>query len=415
MMEAKAKAPNGSKAGQVNLKAAAMRFVLMVGVMSIFADFTYEGSRGILGPWLGILGLGATGISIVTGAGELLGYGLRVVSGRWADSTKAFWPITIFGYTIQMVAVPLMAVAGSWQVAAWLVIQERTGKAMRNPPRDVMLSHAAKQIGYGWAFGVHEALDQVGALLGPLAIAGVLALQHANVVATAHDYRVTFALLAIPAAIMLTLLMVARRTYPHPEHMDSSPPDLETKRLPRVFWVYLMGAILAAIGMGGFPLMAYHLQTNGTASPTWIPTFYAIAMGVDAGAALLFGRLFDKFGMRVLVPLTVVSAVALPLVWLGGFGASLVGIALWGVGVGVHESLIPAAVGTMVPTGRRGSAYGIFTAGYGISLFVGSVIFGFLYNLGMPALIAFGMVAEVAAVPVFLWVARRRPAEAAPA
>jgi len=154
--------------------------------------------------------------------------------------------------------------------------------------------------------------------------------------------------------------------------------------------------------------MAYHLQANGVASPTWIPTFYAVAMGVDAGAALLFGRLFDRFGTRVLAPLTVASVVALPLVWLGGFGASLAGIALWGVGVGVHESLIPAAVATMVPHQRRASAYGIFTAGYGISLFLGSIAIGLLYSVGLPFVIAFGVAAELVAIPVFLWVARRQ-------
>lgn len=391
-----------------NLKADAMKFVLMVGVMSVFADFTYEGSRGIIGPYLGLLGLGATAISIVTGAGELLGYGLRIFSGRWADSTRKFWPIAIFGYVIQMMAVPLMALTGNWPLAGWLIIQERTGKAIRNPPRDVMLSHAAKEIGYGWAFGVHEALDQTGAMFGPLAIAGVLALQHANLIPAPHDYRLAFAFLGIPATITLVLLIVTWRSYPHPENLESTPQDLKTGGLPRVFWIYLAGAVLAAIGIGGFPLMAYHLQTNGTVSASWIPVFYAIAMGVSGGGSLLFGRLFDQAGMRILLPLAMASAVALPLVWLGGFGESLAGIALWGLGIGVQESLIPAAVATMVPVEKRASAFGIFTAGYGISLFMGSVIIGFLYNIGLPTLIAFGVIAELAAIPVFFWVSRRR-------
>jgi predicted MFS family arabinose efflux permease len=383
-----------------SLKASATKFVLMVGIMSLFADFTYEGSRSIVGPYLGFLGLGAAAISIITGLGELLGYSLRLFSGRAADSSKKFWPITIFGYVIQMVAVPLLAVAGYWPLAAWLIIQERMGKATRNPPRDVMLSHAAKEMGYGWAFGVHEALDQTGAMIGPLVVAALLAM---NI-----GYPMTFAFLAIPAAITLTLLMFAWRTYPHPEHLESSPPDLKTGELPRVYWVYLAGAVLVGAGIGGFPLIAYHLQTGGIVSADLIPVFYAIAMGVGGLGSLVFGRLLDRVGMSILILLTVASALALPLVWLGGFSLSLVGVALWGLGIGVQESLIPAIVATMVPRGRRASAYGIFTAGYGISLFVGSVFIGLLYEVNLHLLIAFGVTAELAAIPVFLWVAQKR-------
>src|SRR5512133_8309 len=157
-----------------SMKSRALKFVLMVGVMSFFADFTYEASRSIIGPYLAMLGASAAAVAIVTGFGELLGYGLRVVSGRLSDRTGQFWPITIFSYVVQMSSVPLLALAGSWQVAALLIILERVGKAIRNPPRDVMLSHAAKEMGgYGWAFGLHEALDQFGALVGPLAVAGI--------------------------------------------------------------------------------------------------------------------------------------------------------------------------------------------------------------------------------------------------
>src|SRR6266699_3905535 len=154
---------------------AALKFVLLIGVVSFFADFTYEGSRSIVGPYLAVLGASGTAVGIIAGFGELLGYALRLVSGRLSERTGKFWPITLFGYTIQMAAVPLLALAGSWQVAALLVVVERIGKATRNPPRDVMLSHAAREIGYGWAFGMHEALDQLGALFGPLAVAAVLA------------------------------------------------------------------------------------------------------------------------------------------------------------------------------------------------------------------------------------------------
>jgi MFS family permease len=298
-----------------------------------------------------------------------------------------------------MFAVPLLALAGNWPVAALLIILERVGKATRNPPRDVMLSHAAKEMGYGWAFGVHEALDQGGALFGPLVVAAVLALR--------GEYRIAFAVLLIPALVTLSILLVARLTYPRPQEMEATPPDMRARGLPRVFWVYLVGAVLVAVGFADFPLIAFHFARTSTVSSTLIPVFYAVAMGVGGMGSLLFGRLFDRVGIVVLIPLTLLSALFAPLVFLGGFWAALVGVALWGLGMGVHESLIPAVVGQMVPVQRRASAYGLFTAGYGIFWFLGSAALGILYGISFPALIAFSLVAEFAAIPLFLLVWRQ--------
>jgi MFS family permease len=380
-------------------KAIALKFVLLIGVMSLFADFTYEGSRSIVGPYLALLGASAAAVGIVTGFGELLGYGLRLVSGRRADQTGQYWPITIFGYIVQMLAVPLLAFAGNWPVAALLIILERVGKATRNPPRDVMLSHAAKEMGYGWGFGVHEALDQSGALLGPLAVAAVL-LFHGQ-------YRTAFAVLLIPALVTLSILLVARLTYPRPEEMELSPPDVKTTGLPRVFWVYLAGAMLVAAGFADFPLIAYHFAQTSRVPSIWIPVFYAVAMGVSGVGSLLFGRLFDRVGITVLIPLTILSTLFAPLAFLGGFWVALVGIALWGLGIGVHESIIPAAVAQMVPVQRRASAYGLFTAGYGVFWFLGSAALGILYGVSLSALIVFSLVVELAAIPLFFVVRRQ--------
>jgi predicted MFS family arabinose efflux permease len=264
----------------------------------------------------------------------------------------------------------------------------------------VMLSHAGKQMGgYGWAFGMHEALDQSGALFGPLAVAGVLALH--------GQYQTAFALLLIPALMTLSIMLVARLTYPRPEEMETNPPDIRTEGLPRVFWVYLAGAVLVAAGFADFPLIAYHFARTSTVSTTLIPVFYAVAMGVGGIGSLLFGRLFDRFGIFVLIPLTLLSALFAPLVFLGGFWAALVGVALWGLGMGVHESIIPAAVAHMVPVQRRASAYGLFTAGYGIFWFLGSAFIGLLYGVSLPVVIGFSLVAELAAIPLFILVRRQ--------
>ena len=378
----------------------ALKFVVMVGIMSFFADFTYEGSRSIAGPYLGLLGAGAFTISVISGAGEFLGYNIRLFSGRGADRTGRYWPITIGGYVLQMSVVPLLALAGNWQVAALLIIAERIGKGIRNPPRDAMLSHAAKDIGYGWAFGVHEALDQFGALFGPLLIALVLAV-------TRHDYKIAFASLAVPAAIMLSLLAVARLLYPRPQDLAAGPPQVTTERLPRVFWVYVAGAALAAAGFADFPLIAYHFQHAGTVTPALTPVFYAIAMAVSGAGSLILGRIFDRAGIGVLVPLTVVAALYAPLAFLGGFWAILVGVSLWGLGMGVQESLIPAAIAPMISPDRRAFAYGLFTGLYGTAWVIGSIVIGVLVNVSLNGLVAFCMASELAAIPFILAVRRR--------
>jgi MFS family permease len=384
-------------------KRAALRFIILIGILSFFADFTYEGSRSIIGPYLATLQATGATVGIVTGFGELLGYSLRLFSGRWADATGRYWPITIFGYVVQMASVPALALTGTWQAAAVLIILERVGKAIRNPPRDVMLSHAGKQVGgYGWAFGLHEALDQFGAMFGPLAVAAVLA--HAG------SYREAFAVLLVPAVVNLSLVLLARALYPKPQDMETSSPAIAGSGLPRLFWIYLLGAILVAAGFADYPLIAFHFSRDGTVSGNWIPIFYAVAMAVSGTGSLVFGRLFDRFGFVVLVVLTLVSALFAPLVFLGGFWAALIGAAIWGLGIGVHESIIPAAVAPMVSIRRRASAFGLFTAGYGIFWFIGSAAIGILYDVSLPAVVAFCVITQLIAVPIFIWVGQHRMA-----
>ena len=386
--------PIAAKPANSRAKARALRFVLLVGVMSLFADFTYEGSRSVVGPYMATLGASALAVGVTAGFGELIGYGFRLVSGRMSDRTRQFWPITIVGYIVQMSAVPLLAVAGTWQIAAVLVVLERLGKATRNPPRDVMLSHAGSEIGYGWAFGVHEALDQSGAMVGPLAVSAVLAVH--------GQYETAFAFLAIPALLTLSILAIARLTYPRPQDLESEPPEVGAHGLPRVYWIYLAGAALVAAGFADFPLIAFRFHQDSTISASAIPLFYAVAMAVSGAGSLAFGRIFDRSGLWILIPLTIVGALFAPLVFFGGAGLALLGVALWGLGMGVHESIIPAAVSQMVSREHRATAYGTFTAAYGLSWFAGSA-----------AMVSFCVAAELAAVPVLMLVVRCMPASSA--
>jgi predicted MFS family arabinose efflux permease len=386
--------PPRSETGRI-----ALRFVLMIGVVSFFADFTYEGSRSITGPFLATLGASGAVVGVVAGLGELLGYGLRFFSGRVSEQTRQFWPMTLFGYFVQMAAVPALALAGSWPAAAVLIVLERVGKAIRNPPRDVMLSHAGREMGIGWAFGLHEALDQAGALIGPLVLALVLAHR--------GQYRIAFATLLVPAVITAALIVVTKFLYPRPENLEPHSPKIHSAGLGRAFWIYLAGASLVAAGFADYQLIAFHLQRHGVASAYWIPIFYSVAMATSGAGSLLFGRLFDRFGVTVLIPLTLLSIVSAPLVFFGGFSVALVGAAVWGLGMGVHESIIPAAVAAMVPPERRPSAYGLFAAAYGISWFVGSAAIGVLYDLSVQAAVTFCVAAGLASLPFFFTVRRR--------
>jgi MFS family permease len=377
-----------------NSKANALKFVVLVGIVSLFADMTYEGARSITGPYLAVLGASGTAVGIVAGFGELVGYGLRLVSGFISDRTGRYWAITIAGYVVNMLAVPLLALAGSWQMAAVLMIAERTGKAIRNPPRDAMLSHATQTMGRGWVFGLHEALDQIGAVLGPLIVTAVLYFN--------GSYRTGFAVLLVPALLALAVLVGARLLYPRPRDLETILPDIEAKGYPQRFWRYILAACLIGAGYVDFPLIAYHFEKTAIVSDHLIPVFYATAMGVDALAALVLGSLFDRKGVVVLVSATFFAAFFAPLVFLAGSYLAFAGMALWGLGMGAQESIMRAVIAEMIPANRRASAYGIFNAAFGLFWFLGSLVMGLLYDLSVPAVILVSLALQLGSVPVLL-------------
>jgi MFS family permease len=391
--------------GRLKSTGTALKFVVLLGVVSLFADMTYEGARSVTGPFLAVLGASGTVVGIVAGLGELIGYALRLVSGYLSDKTGRYWAITFSGYALNLLAVPLLALAGSWEIAALLMIAERTGKAIRTPARDAMLSHATHQMGRGWGFGLHEAMDQTGAIIGPLLVALILFLKGNQ---TTGSYQTSYAFLLIPALLAICVLALACWLYPNPRDLEASSPLPQTKGFQRSFWIYLAAMALIGAGFADFPLIAFHFAKVNTVSGDWIPIFYAIAMGVDAIAALIFGRLFDRRGIPVLVLSAVLGGLFAPLVFLGNFAVALIGVALWGVGMGAQESVMRAAVAGMVRPERRGTAYGLFNTGFGISWFVGSALMGILYDFSLPTLIVFSVIMQLAAVPLLLMVREDR-------
>ncbi|ARG98345.1 MFS transporter [Legionella micdadei] len=372
----------------------AFNFVILLGVVSLFADITYEGARSIIGPYLALLGANAAIVGFVTGGGELLGYVLRSASGYLADRTRKYWTITIFGYACNLFAVPLMALAGHWWIAAALIIIERVGKAIRTPARDAMLSHTGNKMGIGWAFGLHEALDQIGAMIGPVIIAVALYFK--------EGYQCSFAILLIPALLALATLLFARWLYPQPQDLEIEQGNLQTLTMNPAFWIYLAGAALIAAGYADFPLIAYHFQKTALLSPTWIPIFYSIAMGASTLSAPLLGYLYDRKGFVVLITVSLISCLFAPFAFLGNFNFALVGVILWSIGVSAQESLMRAVVAQMIPKEKRASAYGIFNTGFGIFWFLGSVLMGVLYDTSILALVIFSVTVQLLAVPLLL-------------
>jgi|UPI0006908419 MFS family permease len=381
-------------------KGSALKFVVLLGIVSLCADMTYEGARSITGPYLAVLGASASVVGIVSGLGELIGYSLRLASGYMSDRTQKYWAITLFGYALNLLVVPFLALAGQWEIAAFLMITERIGKGIRTPARDVILSSATKQVGRGWGFGLHEALDQIGAVLGPLLVAAALYFK--------GGYRTGFALLLVPAILALAILIAARLLYPHPQRFEGTSSSAldQTQGFPRVYWLYLAAMALVAAGFADFPLIAYHFQKAFVVPSDWIPIFYAIAMGVDALAALTLGHLFDRQGIFAVVVAVLFSALFAPLVFLGKSYLALLGMALWGIGMGAQESIMRAVIAEIVPANRRGVAYGIFNTGYGVFWFLGSALIGVLYDTSITALIIFSIGTQLASIPLLLKVSQ---------
>ena len=380
-------------------RSAALRFVLLIGIVSFFADMTHEGARGITGPFLASLGASATIVGIVVGLGELLGYGLRLVFGYFTDRTRQYWPIALVGYAINLGAVPLLALAGNWPVAALLMIAERSGRAMRTPARDAMISHASGELGSGWVFGVREALDAAGAMLGPLIVAGVLA--------TRGSFQDTFAILVIPVLLTFIVLIISVRLYPRPHDLETRPPLRVADRFPPVYWVYLAAMGLIAAAFADYPLIAYHFSVAHVFSTDVIPILYAVAMGTEAVAALVLGRMFDRIGLSTVVGATLLTACFAPLVFLGSAPLAVLGMICWGLGAATQESIVKAAITGMINPSQRATAYGLFDTGFGICWFLGSVILGILYDHSVIGLVVFSVTLQLAAIPVLIWTRQR--------
>ena len=399
----------------------AMTFIVLFGIVSLFSDMTHEGASSIRGAYLALLGASAGAIGFASGLGELVGYSMRYVFGRLTDKTKQYWPMTIAGYVLDILAVPALALVGEhgWVAACGLLIVQRMGKAIKKPAKDTLMSFASSQEGTGKSFGLQELLDQIGAFLGPVLLYLVMLLrQQGN---TFEVYALCFAVLAIPGAITLVLLLVTKHKFPNPERFEPEPKEYIPFRMKREFILYIAGISLFAFGFIDYSLVLMHVsrkftslsaglaETGSLVTEGTLPLLYAGAMLVDAVAALVFGYLYDKKGVKVLVVSTLLSAPFAILIFAGkSIPVVLAGIALWGVGMGAQESILKAAVTTMVPKNSRATGYGIFECSFGVFWFLGSWLLGSLYDVSIPTMIAVSVVAQLAAIPLYLASAKQQ-------
>ena len=381
----------------------AMAFIFLMGIVSLFSDMTHEGARSILGEYLNLTGASAATIGFVSGVGELCGYSLRLFSGFIADKTKKYWTLVIAGYAMQVLAIPALALVpqNGWIIACGLVILERVGKAIKKPAKNTLVSFAASEVGTGKGFAYQEFLDQLGAFLGPVILFVIAAIKGtSNLFST---YRVCFAILGIPALITIGLVVFSKIKYPNPEMFEKQKEEETQFHFHRSFVFYMIAICLFAFGFADFTLITLHAAKMRAFPDSTLSLLYAAAMAIDAFAALFFGWLFDKIGLKALIFSTLFSAFFSCFIFLTGSPIMImVGILLWGIGMGAQESIMKAAVSKIIPRSMRSTGFGIFETGFGIAWFMGSWLLGALYDIKPLYLVVISMIAQILAIVFYV-------------
>ncbi len=380
----------------------AMSFIILFGIVSLFSDMTHEGASSIRGAYLSLLGASAGAIGFVSGLGELIGYSMRYVFGKITDKTKLYWPMTILGYVLDVLAVPALALVGEngWIAACSLLVIQRMGKAIKKPAKDTIMSFAASQEGVGKSFGLQEVLDQIGAFLGPVLLYVVMLFKKEG--SQFEIYSTCFAFLVIPGAITLVLLLITRHKFPNPDNFEPEPKEYVPFTIKRSFVLYIVGISLFAFGFIDYSLIVMHVQAKGLIGSTSLPLLYASAMLLDAISALFFGLLYDKIGVKALIWSTLLSApFAIFVFAFDSVSLLITGVLLWGIGMGAQESILKAAVTSIVPKASRATGYGIFEFSFGVFWFLGSWLLGLLYDVNILAMTVVSVASQLAAIPLY--------------
>ncbi|NWG10644.1 MFS transporter [Candidatus Bathyarchaeota archaeon] len=373
--------------------------ILLLGIISLLGDIVYEGSRGIVPSYLEFLGATAVVVGFVGGLGDFLGYAVRLISGFLSDTTRAYWFFIFLGYGL-IIAIPLLGIPQGLEIAIILVLLERFGKALRSPSRDTVLSFISKDVGAGKAFGIHEFLDQVGAIVGPAMVATLMLF-------SINNYNFTFTFLFIPFLILLAALIYTYRKV-GAKTVIAEPPRTEGKseKLAKPFYIYTFAVLLNTVGLITFSLILFKAAAILPETEQWmVPLIYVLIQAVDAPVALIGGYAYDKYGIGILVipfilsifpPLLTVAATDLSII--------IVAAAIFGLVLGMQESIYRAAVSELTPVASRGTAYGIFNTAYGAGFLISGVVFGSVMQLQIPfvATVLYVLVTQIMATASLL-------------
>lgn len=376
-------------------------FIILIGIVSLLSDMTHEGAKSIYGQFLNIVGASPKVISFVGGLGEFLGSALIFVTSIIASKTKKYWTMTIIGYTINLFCIPMLALTteNGWIYAISLILLERVGKAIRKPAKNTLVSFCSKNLGEGKSFALLECLDQIGAFIGPLILTLVLYLK--GTTNLFDSYKFCFLILIIPAILTLCILLFARVKYPTPETFEDDKEEDNSNKLviSKSFKYYLVAISLVAFSFIDFPLITYHVSSLNIINEKNLPMLYSLAMLVDSISALIFGFLFDKIGFKTLVLSTLLS-MTFPL-FIFNFNNSaliIIGICLWGVGMGAQESILKSSVAKLSTKETRSKCFGLFEGIFGLSWFIGSFVLGFIYEASMIAFIILPIILQTCAI-----------------
>lgn len=389
----------------------AIQVIFIFGIISLLGDMVYESARSANSQYFNIIGVTATQIGLAFGIGEFLGYFLRLIAGVLSDKSGKHWFFIFIGYGA-LAVVPIMGFTMNWNILVVLVLMERIGKSLRNPAKDTILSGVAEnQVGTGFAFGLQEALDQIGAFSGPLIFAFVFYITGKNGIT---QYQSGYKLLIIPYVVLMLFVFFAYIKIKR----NNLIPALKTReyrseRLKPIFWIYLGFTFFTTIGFVNFALIGFHLKSNGLISDGNITLLYAGAMAIDALTAIIIGKTYDKMkvksgnktgGLIVLLSIPFITVLLPFLTLTNSIVLIIAGMTIFGIVMGAHETIMRSAIADITPFYKRGTSFGVFNAGYGLALLAGAALMGWLYDKNMNGIIiSVSCVTEFVAVLFFVW------------